>query len=109
MKNFLTVTVVDNQFVITESRMVVQNTELTRTGDYKELVELIKTSGYKSASFTEEAKIFKQSVQKAMRLANDTKRQEREAKKAARLAKQEERKSAQIAKLQAKLAKLQSA
>ena len=102
MKNKLTVTVVDNQLVLSETRTIIQETELTRTTDLVELSTLIQTAGYKSATFSDEAKELKQSIVKAARVANNVKRQAAEAKR-------KERKIEQIRKLEEKLAKLRSA
>jgi hypothetical protein len=81
MKNYLTVTIENDQFVINETRTVVQSDNVAKTSSFAELKSIIETAGYKNAKFSDEAKIFKQSLAKSMKQQNDVKRQEREAKK----------------------------
>ena len=102
MKNHLTITIENNQFVVSETKTVIENNVLSKTGDFKELVEIVKAAGYKTAKFSDEAKIFKADLIKKQKALGNVKRQEREAKR-------KERKIAQIAKLEEKLAKLKSA
>lgn len=103
MKNYLTVTLQNNEFVINETRTVVQSDNVAKTTSFAELKTIIETAGYKTAKFSDEAKIFKQSLTKSMKQQNDVKRQEREAKKAERVAAAKARVEARIAALQARL------
>jgi hypothetical protein len=101
MKNKLFIKVVNNQFVLVEQKMVVQETELTTSANYEDLGSVIETAGYKSAQASPEARALVKAQRKALKDAQDVKRQER-------LAKREAKKAEQIAKLQARLAKLQT-
>jgi chromosome segregation ATPase len=103
MKSYLTVTIENDQFVINETRTVVQSDNVAKTASFAELKKIIETAGYKTAKFSDEAKIFKQSLAKSMKQQNDVKRQEREAKKAERVAAAKARVEARIAKLQERL------
>jgi hypothetical protein len=109
MKNYLTVTIENDQFVINETRTVVQSDNVAKTASFAELKKIIETAGYKNAKFSDEAKIFKQSLAKSMKQQNDVKRQEREAKKAERKQAQEAKLIERMAKLQAQLEKVKSA
>jgi hypothetical protein len=109
MKSYLTVTIENDQFVINETRTVVQSDNVAKTASFAELKKIIETAGYKNAKFSDEAKIFKQSLAKSMKQQNDVKRQEREAKKAERKQAQEAKLIERMAKLQAQLEKVKSA
>jgi hypothetical protein len=109
MKNYLTVTIENDQFVINETRTVVQSDNVAKTSSFAELKKIIETAGYKNAKFSDEAKVFKQSLAKSMKQQNDVKRQEREAKKAERKQAQEAKLVERMAKLQAQLEKVKSA
>jgi hypothetical protein len=109
MKNYLTVTIENDQFIINETRTVVQSDNVAKTSSFAELKKIIETAGYKTAKFSDEAKIFKQSLAKSMKQQNDVKRQEREAKKAERKQAQEAKLVERMAKLQAQLEKVKSA
>jgi hypothetical protein len=109
MKNYLTVTIENNEFVINETRTVIQSDNVAKTSSFAELKKIIETAGYKNARFSDEAKIFKQSLAKSMKQQNDVKRQEREAKKAERKQAQEAKLVERMAKLQAQLEKVKSA
>jgi hypothetical protein len=109
MKNYLTVTIENNEFVINETRTVIQSDNVAKTSSFAELKKIIETAGYKNAKFSDEAKIFKQSLAKSMKQQNDVKRQEREAKKAERKQAQEAKLVERMAKLQAQLEKVKSA
>jgi len=105
MKNQLTVTIQNDKFVLTETKMVLETKTVGETEDFKELSEIVTSLGYKNAKFSDEAKIFKVSLIKRMKAQNDVKRQEREAKKAERVAAAKARVEARIAALQARLGK----
>ena len=109
MKNQITVTLIDNKFVLTETKTVITETVLTQTDNTGELSSAISNSGYKNAKFSEDAKIefkrLEREAKLAYKLANDVKRQEREAKKAERVAAAKARVEARIAKLQERLGK----
>jgi hypothetical protein len=109
MKNYLTVTIENNEFVINETRTVVKSDNVAKTSSFAELKKIIETAGYKNAKFSDEAKIFKQSLAKSLKQQNDVKRQEREAKKAERKQAQEAKLVERMAKLQAQLEKVKSA
>ena len=109
MKSYLTVTIENDQFVINETRAVVQSDNVAKTASFAELKKIIETAGYKTAKFSDEAKTFKQSLAKSMKQQNDVKRQEREAKKAERKQAQEAKLVERMAKLQAQLEKVKSA
>jgi hypothetical protein len=109
MKNYLTVTIENNEFVINETRTVIQSDNVAKTSSFAELKKIIETAGYKNAKFSDEAKVFKQSLAKSMKQQNDVKRQEREAKKAERKQAQEAKLVERMAKLQAQLEKVKSA
>jgi len=109
MKNYLTVTIENDQFVINETRTVIQSDNVAKTSSFAELKKIIETAGYKNAKFSDEAKVFKQSLAKSMKQQNDVKRQEREAKKAERKQAQEAKLVERMAKLQAQLEKVKSA
>ncbi len=109
MKNYLTVTIENNEFVINETRTVVQSDNVAKTASFAELKKIIETAGYKTAKFSDEAKTFKQSLAKSIKQQNDVKRQEREAKKAERKQAQEAKLVERMAKLQAQLEKVKSA
>jgi hypothetical protein len=113
MKNQITVTLVDNKFVLTETRTVITETVLTSTDNTGELSTFISNSGYKNAKFSEDAKIefkrLEREAKLAYKLKNDVKRQEREAKKAERKQAQEAKLIERMAKLQAQLEKVKSA
>ena len=107
MKNQITVTLVDNKFVLTETRTVITETILTQTDNTGELSTFISNSEYKSAKFSDDAKLefrrLEREAKLAYKLQNDVKRQEREAKKAERVAAAKARVEARIAALQARL------
>jgi len=99
MKTKLFIKVVNNQFVLVEQKMVVQEVELTTSANYADLGAVIETAGYKTAQASPEARALANAQRKALRDAQDVKRQER-------LAKREAKKAEAIAKLEARIAKL---
>jgi hypothetical protein len=115
MKNFITVSLDGlGKFVLTETRLVVQNTVIVETDNTAELTTAISNlTEYKRAQFTEDAKSEFKRIEKeakmANKLKNDVKRQEREAKKAERKQAQEAKLIERMAKLQAQLEKVKSA
>jgi predicted nucleic acid-binding Zn-ribbon protein len=107
MKNHLTVTIENNEFVISETVTIIQTNQISKTNDFKELAKVIENAGYKTAQFSDEAKIFKQSLIKLSKVKNDVKRQERQARMRQRVADTKARVEARIAALNEKLEKLE--
>ena len=111
MKNQITVTLVDNQFVLTETKTVIEVNVLTKTENTSELTSFISNSEYKSAKFSEDAKtrfrFLEQQAKAEFKLKNDVKRQERQARMKQRVADTKAKVEARIAALNEKLEKLE--